>query len=116
MALAKASIEPGQVQAVRFRKIPKSDQLEYLQNIWVYKLGSRFPTEYQIRLPSGLQFYSEGDYIFDLQANMRPDRYKSLSVDAFAPTVLYPATPEFLKLFDKITEQLYQHYIQLQSR
>lgn len=109
MPLVKANVERAQADAARSRTIPNSNDLEYLQKIWVYKSGSKHPTEYQIRLPAGVKCYPEGDYVFELQANIRPDKYAGLSFDAFAPTVLTPVTPSFLEAFDKFTDQLYQH-------
>ncbi len=108
MPLVKANVERAQVDAVRSRTIPNSSELEFLQKIWVYKSGSKFPTEYQIRLPAGVKCYPEGDYVFELQANIRPDKYAGLSFDAFAPTVLLPAPAQFLELFDKLNDQLHQ--------
>lgn len=108
MSLVKVSVERAQVDSVRSRAIPNRAEMEHLQKVWVYKPGSKFPTEYQIRLPSGLNFYQEGDYVCDLQANIRPDKYLGMSFDAFAPTVLFQATPQFLELFDKTQAQLYQ--------
>lgn len=108
MSLVKVSVERAQVDSVRSRAIPNTGEMEFLQKVWVHKSGSKFPTEYQIRLPSGLKFYQEGDYVFDLQANIRPDKYLGMSFDAFAPTVLTQATPQFLELFDKLQAQLYQ--------
>ncbi len=109
MPLVKVSVERPQVDAVRSRAIPNTGEMEFLQKVWVHKFGSKFPTEYQIRLPAGVKCYPEGDYVFELQANIRPDKYAGLSFDAFAPTVLLPATAAFLEAFDKLTEQIYQH-------
>lgn len=108
MSLVKVSVERAQVDTVRTRTIPNTGEMEFLQKVWVYKSGSKFPTEYQIRLPAGLKFYQEGDYVCDLQANIKPDKYMGMSFDAFAPTVLTPVTPQFLESFDKLNDQLYQ--------
>jgi len=108
MSLVKVSVERSQVDSVRSRTIPNSGELEFQQKIWVYKSGSKFPTEYQIRLPGGIKFYPEGDYVFDLQTNIKPDKYTGLSFDSFAPTTLKQVTPQFLEAFDKFTDQLYQ--------
>ncbi len=106
--LVKASIERSQVDTVRSRTIPNTGELEFQQKIWVYKSGSKFPTEYQIRLPSGTKLYPEGDYVFELQANIKADKYLGMSFDAFAPTVLMLVTPQFLEAFDKADAQLHQ--------
>lgn len=108
MSLVKVTVERSQVDAVRTRTIPNSGELEFLQKVWVHKTGSKFPTEYQIRLPAGVKFYPEGDYVCDLQINIKPDKYLGLSFDAFAPTVLKPITAQFIEAFDKVSEQLYQ--------
>jgi len=115
MSLVKVSVERAQVDTVRSRTIPNTGEMEFLQKVWVHKSGSKFPTEYQIRLPSGLKFYPEGDYVCDLQMNIRPDKYMGMSFDAFAPTVLTPATPPFLDAFDKLNDQLYQQLHKLAS-
>jgi len=108
MSLVKVSVERSQVDSVRTRTIANTGELEFQQKIWVYKSGSKFPTEYQIRLPAGIKFYQEGDYVFDLQANIKADKYSGLSFDPFAPTTLKPVTAHFLEAFDKFTDQLYQ--------
>jgi len=108
MSLVKVSVERSQVDTVRSRTIPNTGELEFQQKIWVYKSGSKFPTEYQIRLPAGIKFYQEGDYVLELQANIKADKYMGMSFDAFAPTVLTPVTPQFLEMFDKVDAQLYQ--------
>lgn len=108
MPLVKVFVERAQVDTVRSRVIPSTGELEFLQKVWVYKTGSKFPTEYQIRLPAGTKFYPEGDYVLELQANIKPDKYMGLSFDAFAATVLTPVTPQFLEAFDKVDGQLYQ--------
>lgn len=107
--LVKAFIERAQVDAVRSRTNPNTNELEYQQKIWVHKSGSKFPTEYQIRLPVGIKCYTEGDYVFELQTNIKPDKYLGLSFDAFAPTVLIPVTTQFLEVYDKLNAQIYQH-------
>lgn len=108
MSLVKVSVERPQADSVRSRTIPATGELEHLQKVWVYKPGSKFPTEYQIRLPAGVKAYQEGDYVCDLQANIRPDKYLGMSFDPFAPTVLTPVSPPFLEAFDKLNDQLYQ--------
>jgi hypothetical protein len=111
MSLVKVFIERAQVDAIRSRAIPNTGELEYLQKVWVYKAGSRFPTEYQIRLPAGVKLYPEGDYVLDLQTNIKPDKYLGLSFDPFAPAILRPVTPQFIETFDKLSEQLYQQLL-----
>lgn len=106
--LVKAFIERAQVDAVRSRTIPNTNELEYQQKVWVHKSGSKFPTEYQIRLPAGIKCYPEGDYVFELQTNIKPDKYLGLSFDAFAPTALTPVTAAFLDAYDKLNAQIYQ--------
>ena len=109
MPFVKVSIERAQVDAVRSRVIPNTNnELEYQQKIWIYRSGSKFPTEYAIRLPKGVHGYPEGDYVFDIQTNMKPDKYQGLAFDAFAPTTLTPVTPQFLDVFDKLDAQLQQ--------
>jgi hypothetical protein len=108
MSLVKVFVERLQVDTVRSRKIGDDGELEFLQKIWIYKSGSRFPTQYEIRLPAGIKFYPEGDYVLDLQLNVRPDKYLGLSFDPFAKTVLRPVTTQFIEAFDKVNEQLYQ--------
>jgi hypothetical protein len=115
MSLVKVFVERAQVDAVRSRKIPNSDEVEFLQKVWVYKSGSRFPTEYQIRLPAGVRLYPEGDYVLDLQTNVKPDKYLGLSFDPFAPTTLKSVTPQFIEAFDKLSDQLYQQLHKLPS-
>jgi hypothetical protein len=108
MSLVKVSVERAQVDAIRSRTIPNTGEIEFLQKVWVHKAGSKYPTEYQIRLPAGVKCYPEGDYVFDLQTNIKPDKYLGLSFDAFSPSVLRPVTPQFLEAFDKYSEQLYK--------
>lgn len=108
MTLVRAFIERPQVDAVRSRTNANTGEIEFQQKIWVYKPGSRFPTEYQIRLPAGIKLYPEGEYCFDLQTNIQPDKYHGFSFNAFAPTVLTPVTPQFIEVFDKAQNQLYQ--------
>jgi len=108
MSLVKVVVERAQVDAIRSRTIPNTGEIEYLQKVWVYKTGSRFPTEYQIRLPAGVKLYPEGDYVLDLQTNIKPDKYLGLSFDPFAPITLKPVAAQFIEAFDKLNDQLYQ--------
>ncbi len=113
MSLVKVSVERAQVDKVRSRKLPNSDELEFQQLVWIYKESSKHPTEYQIRLPSGVKLYPEGDYIADIQANMQPDKYQGMSINPFAATTLVPATPEFLKFYDHLQTQLVENFNKL---
>lgn len=108
MSLVKVLIERPQVDAIRSRINPNTGEMEYQQKVWIFKHGTQFPTEYQIRLPVAIKLYPAGDYVFDLQANIRPDKYAGLSVDPFSPTTLTSVTPQFLEAFDKLQTQLYQ--------
>lgn len=108
MTLVRAFTERAQVDAIRSRKLPNSDEIEFQQKIWVYKSGSKFPTEYQIRLPSGVRMYPEGEYVFDIQTNIQPDKYMGLSFNPFAPITLTPVTAQFIEAFDKLNLQIYQ--------
>ena len=112
MSFVKVFIERSQVASVRSRVIPNTNnELEYQQKIWIYCSFSKFPTEYSIRLPKGIQSYAEGDYIFDIQTNMKPDKYKGLSFDPFLSTTLIPVTSQFLEAFDKLDAQISQQLV-----
>ncbi|MGZ6005445.1 MAG: hypothetical protein ACXWLH_04820 [Candidatus Saccharimonadales bacterium] len=91
---------------MRSRKHPTTEALEYSQMIWVYKSGSKFPVEFEIRLPNGVQFYQEGDYVMYLDTNLSPDKYKGLSFAPFSTTSLRSVTPAFIESFDKLTQQI----------
>jgi len=106
MSLVKIYIERRQVDQVRVRKNPTTEANEYQQKVWVYKSGSKFPVEFEIRLPAGVQFYQEGDYVCYLDANLAPDKYQGLSFAPFSTTTLRPVTPAFLDAFDKLTLQI----------
>ncbi|ASF48434.1 single-stranded DNA-binding protein [Methylovulum psychrotolerans] len=108
MSLVLAFTERAQTDAVTSRAHPTTGELEYQQKIWVYKSGSKFPTEYRIRLPSGVKCYPEGDYAFELQTNIKPDKYGSMSFDGFAPTTLIPVKQPFIDAFNKVSAQIYQ--------
>ena len=107
MSLVKVFVERAQVDKVRSRPNPITGELEFQQKIWVYKSGSRFPIEMEIRLPSGVKFYQEGDYVLDLSTNLAPDKYASPSFAPFSTYSLTPVTPAFLEAFDKLNSQLY---------
>jgi len=106
MSLTKIYVERKQVDQVRARKNPTTEVMEYQQKIWVYKSGSKFPVEFEIRLPNGTQFYQEGDYVTYLDTNLAPDKYQGLSFAPFSTTTLLPVTAAFLAEFDKLTAQI----------
>jgi len=106
MSLTKVYVERKQVDQVRSRENPTTKVMEYQQKIWVYKSGSKFPVEFEIRLPHGVQFYQEGDYVTYLDTNLAPDKYQGLSFAPFSTTILRPVSPEFLAAFDKLTLQI----------
>ena len=106
MSLVKVYVERRQVDQVRARKNPTTDAMEYQQKAWFYKSGSKFPVEFEIRLPAGVQFYQEGDYVCYLDANLAPDKYQGLSFAPFSTVTLRPVTTAFLESFDKLTVQI----------
>ncbi len=109
--LAKVDIERSQVDSIESRTNPNNGEVEYTQKIWVYKYGSKHPTEYKIRLPSGVKLYPAGDYVLDLQMTMQPSqKYDRFDFDPWARISLKPATPEFLKAFDQLNGVLYSLY------
>lgn len=107
MPLVKVAVERHQVNEVSTRTNKLTGELEFQQKAWVYKYGSRFPTEYLFRLPPGVKFYPEGDYVMELQANIQPDKYLGMSINPFAPVILISVSADFLAAYDKAIEQVY---------
>jgi hypothetical protein len=106
MSLTKVYVERKQVDQVRSRKNPTTEAMEYQQKAWFYKSGSKFPIEFEIRLPSGVQFYQEGDYVCFLDTNLAPDKYSGLSFAPFSTVTLRAVTAQFLEAFDKLNLQI----------
>jgi len=115
MSIVKVQVERSQVDKARSRKLPYSDELEFQQPVWIYKTSSLHPTEYTVRLPSGVKLYPAGDYVADIQDNMQPDKYGGMSINPFAPLPLIPATPEFFQYFDKLQIQLMEQVNKLRG-
>jgi len=107
MSLVRVFVERAQVDSVRSRTNTNTGELEFQQKIWVHKSGSKFPTEFQVRLPAGRKFWEEGDYVFEIQTNIRPDKYLGLSFDPFSPTVLIPVSAQFIEAFEKNSASIY---------
>jgi hypothetical protein len=55
----------------------------YSQRCWIYKAGSRHPTEYELRMKDGHRGYPEGHYECDFESLISPSRYLSPEFSAF---------------------------------
>lgn len=119
MSLVKVEVERSQVDSVRTRVFGEGadSRTIYQQKIWVYKSGSKHPTEYEIQLPDGVKLYESGSYVVDLQANMERSKYGSFSFGAFLSTKLYPVNQNFIDNLDKMENALYDqlHKVVLQA-
>jgi hypothetical protein len=115
MSFVKVHVERSQVDKVMSRTNKITGELEFQQPVWIYKTSSFHPTEFTIRLPSGVKLYPAGDYVADIQDTMQPDRYGGMSVNPFQPLPLIPATPEFLQYFDKLQVQLLEQVNKLRG-
>lgn len=109
MSLTKVYVERKQVDQVRARENPTTKAMEYQQKAWFYKSGSKFPVEFEIRLPQGVQFYQEGDYVCYLDTNLAPDKYQGLGFAPFSTVTLRPVTAAFLVEFEKLNLQIDDH-------
>lgn len=110
MSLVKVEIERIQTESVRKRTFGDAPQQRtiFLQKIWMYRSGSKHPTEYEIQLPEGVTSYPSGLYVFDIQATTEPSKYGALSFAGFSSTTLYPVNQNYVDNLDKMENALFE--------